>query len=106
MCRLDEERSLQWNAEKLSKATADAGRACGLVSKVDEDGLPINHATFHDLRRTFAAGLMQWLPINEVIALTRHSDPKVLLDFYVAAAVDELSQKLLNPSQQNTLGGI
>ena len=103
VCRLDATHKIEWNAEKLSRATADAGRACGIVSKVDEDGLPLNHATFHDLRRTFAAGLMQWLPINEVIALTRHSDPKVLLDFYVAADVDELSQKLLNPRHQNTL---
>ena len=43
--------------------------------------------------RTFAANLMDMLPICVVVCMTRHRDPKTFIDYYVTGSL-VLSAKL------------
>ena len=96
VCRVKDNYGVYCDKRTPMRIIAEAGRRAGIVTKKDDDGNAIQHASLHDLRRTFAANLMDKLPINDVICLTRHSDPTTLLDFYVTSDVDELQDKLKN----------
>jgi len=80
----------QMTIKRAIRTVSDIGKRARIVSD-PETG---QHATSHDLRRTFATRLTGRLPLADAAKVTRHADPRTLFTYYHTAEAEALADRM------------
>lgn len=97
VCRTKGSKGWHNTPDRLGRVVADAGRLAGIVVKriAKKNGeIKTKNASLHDMRRTYAKQMMQFLDVADTTKMTRHADASVLLDFYGDSPTPELFKRV------------